>query len=45
MTPEGDSDDCSWPESDDDGNGFDSFDDGLWLMINKKVLNLLQYVF
>ena len=27
--PDGDSDDCSEPESDDDGNTFDAFNDGL----------------
>ena len=27
--PDGDSDDCSEPEADDDGNAFDAFDDGL----------------
>ena len=27
--PDGDYDDCSEPESDDDGNAFDTFDDGL----------------
>ena len=27
--PDGDFDDCSEPESDDDGNAFDAFDDGL----------------
>ena len=27
--PDGDSDDCSEPQSDDDGNAFDAFDDGL----------------
>ena len=29
WTPVGDSDDCSKPESDDDGNAFDAFDYGL----------------
>ena len=35
--PDGDSDDCSEPELDDDGNAFDAFDDGLWLVISKEV--------
>ena len=35
--PDGDSDDCSERESDDDGNAFDAFDDGLWLVISNKV--------
>ena len=39
---DGDSDDCSEPESDDDGNAFDEFDDGLWLVISKKVSTLLE---
>ena len=43
--PGGGSDDCSEPESDDDGNAFDAFDDGLWLVISKKVSILLEYVF
>ena len=43
--PDSDSDDCSELESDDDGNEFDVFDDGLWLVINKKVSILLEYVF
>ena len=40
-----DPDRCSELESDDDGNEFDVFDDGLWLVINKKVSILLEYVF
>ena len=43
--PDGDSDDCSEPESDDDGNAFDAFDDGLWLVISKRVSILLEFVF
>ena len=43
--PEGDSDDCSEPESDDDGNAFGAFDDGLRLVIRKKVSILLEHVF
>ena len=33
------------PESDDAGNAFDEFDDGLWLVISKKVSILLEYIF
>ena len=40
--PDGDSDDCSEPESDDDGNAFDAFNDGLWLVISKKMSILLE---
>ena len=43
--PDGDSDDCSKPESDDDGNAFDAFDDCFWLVISKKVSVLLECVF
>ena len=42
---DGNSDDCSEPESDDDENAFDAFDDDLWLLMSKKVSILLQYVF
>ena len=35
----------SEPESDDDGNMFDAFDDGLWLAISKKMPILLEYLF
>ena len=40
-----DSDPESEPESDDDENAFDAFDDGLSLVISKKVSILLEYVF
>ena len=43
--PDSDSDDYSELESDDDGNAFDVFNDGLWLVITKKVSILLEYVF
>ena len=35
--PDGDSDDCSELESNDDGNAFDAFDAGLWLVLSNKV--------
>ena len=43
--PDGDSDDCSEPESDDNGNTFDAFYDDLWLVISKKMPILLEYLF
>ena len=43
--PDGDSDNCSEPETDDDGNAFDAFNGVLWLVISKKVSILLEYVF
>ena len=45
MGTDGDSDDCSDPESNDDGNAVDAFEDDLWLVIGTKVSIFLEYIF